>query len=91
MWATKLALSFLWVHELWNQTKQEPDEATRNALFKELLDIHKEHPYMIGTVGEDPVPVVVKNNFFNVGSGFAYDDALRSQGICVPAQLFMRA
>jgi peptide/nickel transport system substrate-binding protein len=78
------------IHELWNQTKQEPDEAKRNALFKELLDIHKEHPYMIGTVGEDPVPVVVKNNFFNVGSGFAYDDALRSQGISVPAQLFIR-
>ena len=79
------------IHELWHATKDEPDEAKRNAYFKELLDIHKEHPYMIGTVGEDPVPVVVKNNFFNVGSGFAYDDALRSQGICVPAQLFMRA
>ena len=79
------------IHELWNQTKQEPDEAKRNALFKELIDIHKEHPYMIGTVGEDPVPVVVKNNFFNVGEGFAYDDALRSQGICIPVQLFIRA
>jgi peptide/nickel transport system substrate-binding protein len=78
------------IFELWNQTKQEPDEAKRNAFFKELLDIHKEHPYMIGTVGEDPVPVIVKNNFFNVGVGFAYDDALRSQGISVPAQLYMR-
>jgi peptide/nickel transport system substrate-binding protein len=78
------------IHELWNQTKQEPDEATRNALFKELLDIHKEHPYQIGVVGEDPIPVVVKNNLFNVGSGYIYDDALRSQGICVPAQLFFR-
>jgi hypothetical protein len=34
--------------------------------------------------------VIVKNNFFNVGVGFAYDDALRSQGISVPAQLYMR-
>lgn len=78
------------IQELWNQTKQEPDEATRNALFQELLSIHKEHPYMIGTLGEDPVPVIVKNNFFNVGNDFIYDDALRSQGISVPAQLFMR-
>ena len=76
--------------ELWEQTQQEPDEAKRDALFKQLLDIHKEHPYMIGTVGEDPLPVIVKNNFFNVGSGYIYDDALRSQGISVPAQLFMR-
>ena len=78
------------IHELWHQVQVEPDEATRSALFKELLDIHKEHPYIIGTLGEDPVPVIVKNNFFNVGSGFIYDDTLRSQGISVPAQLFMR-
>jgi peptide/nickel transport system substrate-binding protein len=78
------------IHELWDLTRQEPDEAARNALFKELLDIHKEHPYMIGTLGEDPVPVVVKNNFFNVLGGIIYDDALRSQGLIMPAQLFMR-
>jgi len=41
------------IADLWHQVEREPDEATRNALFKELLDIHKEHPYMIGTVGED--------------------------------------
>jgi hypothetical protein len=45
---------------------------------------------MIGTLGEDPVPVVVKNNFFNVNAGFIYDDALRSQGLIMPAQFFMR-
>ena len=78
------------IHELWNQVRIEPDEATRNALFQELLGIHIEHPYMIGTVGEDPVPVVVKNNFFNVNDGFIYDDALRSQGLIMPAQFFIR-
>jgi peptide/nickel transport system substrate-binding protein len=78
------------INELWNQVKIEPDEATRNALFQELLAIHIEHPYSIGTVGEDPVPVVVKNNFFNVNDGFIYDDALRSQGLIMPAQFFIR-
>lgn len=78
------------LHELWDQIKREPDEATRNSLYQEMLDVHKEHPYMIGTVGEDPVAVVVKNNFFNVNAGFIYDDALRSQGLVMPAQFFMR-
>ena len=76
--------------DLWQKTKVEPDETQRNAYFKQLLDIHKEHPYQIGTVGEDPVPVVVKNNFFNIDAGFIYDDPLRSQGLIMPAQLFIR-
>jgi peptide/nickel transport system substrate-binding protein len=79
------------IWDLWDQTKKEPDEATRTALFKELLDIHKEHPYQIGTLGEDPVPMVVKNNFFNVSGGFIWDDTLRSPGLIMPAQLFMRS
>ena len=79
------------IHELWHQTKSEPDEATRNALFRELLDIHKEHPYQIGTVGEDPVPMVIKNNFFNISGDFIWDDTLRSPGLVIPAQFFIRS
>ena len=78
------------LRDLWEQTQIEPDEAKRNALFTQFLGIHKEHPYMIGTVGEDPRPVIVKNNFFNVGSGFIDDDTLRNVGILRPQQFFMR-
>lgn len=77
--------------ELWHLIQQEPDEAARNAMMTELLSIHAEHPYMIGTVGEDPAPVIVKNNFFNVGSGFINDDSLRNVGIARPKQFFIRA
>jgi peptide/nickel transport system substrate-binding protein len=79
------------IFDLWNQTQQEPDETKRNATFKQLLDIHKEHPYMIGTVGEDPQPVIVKNNFFNVGGGFISDDTLRNVGLLRPVQFFIRS
>ncbi|HLU08439.1 MAG TPA: ABC transporter substrate-binding protein [Oceanobacillus sp.] len=75
---------------LWDQVQREPDEASRNALFMELLGIHKQHPYMIGTVGEDPRPVVVRNNFFNVGEGFITDDTLRNEGLLRPKQFFIR-
>lgn len=78
------------MHDLWHQIEQEPDEATRNALFEQIIAFHIEHPYMIGTVGEDPAPVIVKNNFFNVGSGFINDDTTRNVGIARPKQFFIR-
>lgn len=81
----------LWrIHELWDLIQSEPDEAARNAMMEELLSFHIEHPYMIGTVGEDPTPVIVRNNFFNVGSGFINDDTLRNVGVARPKQFFMR-
>jgi len=79
------------IWQLHNDFQKEPDEEKRNAMFAELLGIHAEHPYMIGTVGEDPQPVVVKNNFFNVGAGFISDDTLRNVGLMRPAQFFMRS
>jgi len=78
------------VWDLWDQVQREPDEATRHELFMQILAFHKEHPYMIGTVGEDPQSVVVKNNFMNVGSGFISDDTLRNEGIARPKQFFIR-
>lgn len=79
------------IHELWAEVQQEPDEATRNALFQQIIDIHKEHPYMIGTVGEDPAPVIVKNSVGNVGEGFINDDTMRNVGIARPKQFFIRS
>jgi peptide/nickel transport system substrate-binding protein len=78
------------IKELWDLIQKEPDEAARVSMMTELLGFHKQHPYMIGTVGEDPQPVVVKNNFFNVGSGFISDDTLRNVGLLKPVQFFMR-
>ncbi|MBN1965906.1 MAG: ABC transporter substrate-binding protein [Anaerolineae bacterium] len=79
------------IAELWDTLQSEPDEATRNAMFQEILDIHKEHPYMIGTVGEDPAPVIVKNNVGNVGAGFINDDTMRNVGVARPKQFFIRS
>ena len=79
------------IWSLWDQAKAEPDEAKRNALFKQLLDIHKEHPWMIGTVGEAPSPLIVKNNFFNVPEGFIDDDTLRGIGYANPFQFFIKS
>ena len=75
---------------LWDQARVEPDQAKRDALFKQLLDIHKEHPYAIGIVGEAPVLYITNNSFGNVAGGYIDDDTLRNAGQLNPAQFFMR-
>jgi peptide/nickel transport system substrate-binding protein len=78
------------IWSLWEQARAEPDETKRNGLFTELLGIHKEHPYMIGTVGENPSLVIVNNNFRNFVDGFIADDTLRDTGLLNPQQFFIQ-
>ncbi|MCA9836594.1 MAG: twin-arginine translocation signal domain-containing protein [Trueperaceae bacterium] len=76
---------------LWDQTQVEPDQAKRDALFKQLIDIHKEHPYAIGIVGEAPVLYITSNRFGNVASGYIDDDTLRNSGQLNPPQFFIKS
>jgi len=73
---------------LWDQCQAEADETKRNALFKQLLDIHKEHPYMIGTVGEAAALWIVSNKVRNVPDGRIEDDTTRDEGLATPCQFF---
>ena len=79
------------IWRLWEETRAESDEMKRAALFQELLAIHKEHPYMIGTVGEAPKPVIVSNRFGNMLPGYIADDTLRDLGLINPQQFYIRA
>ena len=71
-------------------SQAEPDEAKRNATFKQILDIHKEHPYAIGVVGEKVAPLIAANNFRNIIDGFIADDTLRDTGLLNPQQFFFK-
>ena len=79
------------IWRLWEAARSEPDEAMRNELFQQMLNIHKEHPYMIGTVGESPVPFIMKNNMGNIQGGHIWDDTLRSPGGTMPAQWYIKS
>lgn len=79
------------IWRLWEAAQSEPDEATRSALFKQMLDIHKEHPYMIGTVGESPQLFIVKNNVGNIQAGHVWDDTLRSPGGVNPVTWYFKS
>ncbi|MAS37476.1 MAG: peptide ABC transporter substrate-binding protein [Anaerolineaceae bacterium] len=79
------------IWRLWEEARAEPDEAQRNAIFQQLLDIHKEHPYQIGTVGESPRINIVANNMANFVEGYIADDTLRDVGLINPVQFFFRS
>ena len=62
----------------------------RNALFQQVLGIHKQAPYAIGVVGEKVQPVIVSNTFHNMPDGFIADDTLRDYGLVNPPQFFIK-
>lgn len=80
---------FLWTQwDLWGQALVEADEAKRNELFKQILDIWAEEVPVVGIVGELPGPMIVSNDLRNVASGYPIQDATRDESLVNPAQLF---
>ncbi|MBN1873636.1 MAG: ABC transporter substrate-binding protein [Anaerolineae bacterium] len=67
---------FIWkIWDIWdNQVSQESDPAKQNKLFEGILDIWAEELPMIGILGEQPAPVIVKNGFRNYLPGMPIDD-----------------
>jgi peptide/nickel transport system substrate-binding protein len=79
------------VWDAWDKTQLEPDETKRNALFKSMIDIHKEQPWNIGTCGENPTLWIARNNFRNVPEGRINDDPLRDEGLGQPFQYYFES
>jgi peptide/nickel transport system substrate-binding protein len=73
----------------WDKCQVEPDEAKRNALFQDILNLHKQAPYQIGVNGEKVVPTIVSKNFKNFREGYVADDTLRDIGLLNPQQYFI--
>ncbi len=72
------------ITKIWDLQKQidvEPDEAKRNALFRQILDIWAEELPMIGILGELPSPTIVKNGFKGFRGGFPNDDTTEDENL----------
>lgn len=78
------------IYDTWDQVKVTADPDEQNKLFQEIINLHKKNLWYIGTVGELPQPVVVKNNFKNVPDGIVWDDPLRSPKNARPEQFFKK-
>ncbi len=74
----------------WDAAKSEPDMAQRHALVMEMLAVHKNAPFAIGTVGEPPGLTIAKNNFRNVPETMVTDTTLRDIRLANPEQFFIR-
>lgn len=64
------------ISQLWEKAKTTTNSDIRDRYLKEIFNIHKKNLWMIGTVGELPQILIVKNNFRNVPEGLISDDSL---------------
>jgi peptide/nickel transport system substrate-binding protein len=78
------------IWSLWEQTQVEPDQAKGNALFQQLIAVHKQQPFAVGVVGELVIPNIVRNNFRNIKGGYIDDDTLRDDGLLNPSQYYFK-
>jgi peptide/nickel transport system substrate-binding protein len=78
------------LQKIWDVIKVTTDSEGRKRLFSQITKIHRENIWMIGTVGESPALVVVKDNFRNVPEKLVSDDILRSPGNAQPQIFFFK-
>jgi peptide/nickel transport system substrate-binding protein len=78
------------VIELYDLALATADEAERLRLAHEMLRLHAENLWVIGTVGMLPEIGVVKNNFRNVPESAVSDYTVHNPGNTHPSQYFIR-
>lgn len=69
------------LQELYNQLQAEPDDAARIELGQQILAVHDEEVFMIGTVTAPFQPIVVNNALVNVLEDAIGSDSARHEEI----------
>jgi peptide/nickel transport system substrate-binding protein len=76
---------------LYDEFKVTTDPARQIEIGKQIVQMHAENAWVIGTVGMPPSIVVVKNNFRNVPEESVTDWIFMSPGNLDPFQFFFKA
>jgi peptide/nickel transport system substrate-binding protein len=76
--------------ELWNAILAAQTQEERDAAANEIVKLHTENLWVIGTVGEAPAIHIAKNNLRNVPEGLVTSDVLRTPGNAEPWQFFFK-
>jgi peptide/nickel transport system substrate-binding protein len=76
--------------DLYDRYVQEADDAKRLAIGKELIRLSTESLWSIGTVGELPDPVIVKNNMGNVPKQILAEHLLANPANAKPEQWYFK-
>ena len=74
--------------DLYDEYRRTPDPARQLEIGKEIVKMATEQLWAIGTVGLVPNPVVVKNNFMNVGAKHTADWIIMTPGTQDPAHYY---
>ena len=77
------------LQDLYDQYRGTVDPAEQTKIAKQIVKISTEQLVAIGTIGEAPAPVVVKNNFNNVSSDHTSDWLIMTPGTMDPCHFWM--
>lgn len=75
--------------DLWEKAKSASTRTEAETLVQNIITLHKENIWVIGILGELPVPVIVKNNIHNIPDFGSVVDDLRGTGSVQPAQFYI--
>ncbi|KUK32837.1 MAG: Extracellular solute-binding protein family 5, partial [Thermotoga sp. 47_83] len=75
--------------DVWKEIQNTSDPEKIKELMKEVTKIHRENLWMIGTVGEDISPAIVKNNFKNVPEELVTATPFFSPWNAMPIQFYI--
>jgi peptide/nickel transport system substrate-binding protein len=78
------------VQQLYDEFKLTVDPAKQIEIGKQIVKLHSDNVFIIGTVGMSPSIVVVKNNFRNVPEKAVTDWIYMSPGNLDPSQFFFK-
>jgi peptide/nickel transport system substrate-binding protein len=67
------------IWDIWTQVEQEPDPDKQTELFFQILDIWAEELPMIGYLGNQPAPCIVKNGYRGYLDGMPADDTVADE------------
>lgn len=77
--------------ELYDQIARTTDPEEQKRLFRQILELNKEHLWVIGICTAPPEIVIVKNNFRNVPEHAVSDWHLMTPGATMPEQYFFKS
>ncbi len=71
-----------WIWDIWDNWDKmlvEPDDAKREEIFRNILDIWVEELPQVGILGQIPSPIIVKNGMRNYLPGYPIDDTTEDE------------
>ena len=77
------------LQDLYDQYRATVDPAEQTKIAKQIVKLSTERLYAIGTVGEAPALVIIKNNFHNVSDEHTSDWLIMTPGTMDPSHFWI--